>query len=62
MRTYEVYITKYLKGTKKNAIGLKEQKTAKTVHKIVKAQSKESVKNRMKREHPNSMIHVYVKY
>jgi len=62
MRTYDVHVTRYLKGTKKNAIGLVERRTGKTIHVSVRGKSKESVKNTMKRRYPNSMIHVFVHY
>lgn len=61
MRKYDVYITKYLKGTQVSA-GLVEQRTGKTVHKVVSGVSRDAVTNKMKRAHPNSMIHVFVKY
>ncbi len=53
MRIYETYVFKYVGNT---------GKTKKAVFKLVKGKSLVTVKAKLKRENPNSMIHVFVHY
>ncbi len=53
MRTYETYVSKYIGNT---------GKTRKAAFKLVKGRSLATVKERMKKENPNSMVHVFVHY